>query len=580
MTRAALLLLGLAACEPTVTITLVTVEARPAVHAVETLEITLRNGNATLEQTFTVGGRDFPLTFSVETPERTGELTITARALDADGQLAALGETTAVIEPDLVADAALLLDPADFPVNTSVAGQQRLSWNRTSAGAQLAAGPDGTFTIGFSDDCGSLGRCDLWGRRFDVTATPVATVIAASDAQFNLNRTDVFGNDPALAVAADGTMLAAWSTFDQILAVAITPEGDAAGVVETMVSTGDNPDDPQVAALPDGGFLVVWTETEAVTGDERVQARMLTSAGTPAVSAQTGNDLPFAVNTDTLGVPVTASVAAAGTGLAVGFAWRMGNAIKVRFTNSNGLLVPSAEIEIANYPVADDVWGPQIVASPDGRFLVAWGHRTFGGGVHDEGVVLVRKIAAPIATQVGFESVVARGLPDSFEDQFTRIAIAADPAGPVVVAWQGCDSFGDGSGCGVHGQVVRDTGLPVGPPFVIDTTTDNDQLTPSIAVLGDGAFAASWTDDSRVAPDTSETGIRARVIYPSFELANGAIGASCGGAGDATCGPGLSCLAGSDGMPHCHATCDPAASPPCPDGGSCTTSGSVSGCIF
>lgn len=576
-----LAVLGLAACEPTVTVTVVTIEVRPAVHDVDTIEITFGNDNATLEQSFTVTGREFPLTFSVETPGRTGALTITARALDADAHLAALGEATAEILPDQTAAATLLLDPADFPVNTSVAGQQRLSWNRSSAGAQLAAGLDGTFTIGFSDDCGALGRCDLWGRRFDVTATPVSTLIAASDVQFNINRTEVFGNDPALAVSANGTMLAAWSTFDEILAVAITSDGDAVAATETTVSTGTSPSDPQVAALPGGSFLITWTETDTLSGDDLVRARMMTAAGTPAVSPETGNDLPFTINTDTLGTPTSASVAASGDGLQVGFAWQLGNAIHVRFTNTGGLLVPATELEIANYPVADDVWGPQIIASPDGRFLVAWGHRTFGGGAFDDGAIVVRKIAAPIATQVGFESIAGRGLADSFEDRFTRVAIAADPDGAVLVSWQGCGAGGDDNGCGVIGQLMRDSGLPVGPPFVINTTTESDQLSPSLASLGGGAFAATWTDDSRAAPDTSETGIRARILYPAFTTAAGVIGAPCGGADEATCGAGLSCLAGSDGEPHCHASCAPQGpAPQCPAGGSCTTAGSVSGCIF
>lgn len=575
----ALTALALAGCDSPMTVTIVTIEARPAVHDVDSIEITFGNDNATLEQTFTVTGRDFPLTFSVETPGRTGELTVSARGLDADGRLAALGETTAAITPDLTTDAALVLDPADFAVNTSVAGQQRLSWNRTSAGAQLAAAPDGTFTIGFSDDCGSLGRCDLWGRRFDVTATPVPTVIAASDVQFNINRTEVFGNDPALAVSADGTMLAAWSTFDEILAVAITADGDAVAGSETLVSTGDFPTDPEVAALPDGGFIVTWTETETATGNELVRGRLLTAAGTPAVSPETGNDLPFTINTSTLGTPVTAAVAAAGNALAMAFAWRIDNAIHVRFTNTSGLLVPTTELEIANYPVADDVWGPQIVASPDGRFIIAWGHRTFGGGARDDGAIVVRKYAAPIAAQVGFESIAGHGLPDTFDERFTRIALAADDDA-VMVAWQGCGAGGDGNGCGIRGQLLRDSGLPLGPGFVVNTTLDNDQLTPSLTALGGGAYAATWTDDSRVSPDTSETGIRARVLYPALDV-QGVIGAPCGGAGDATCGDGLSCLAGSDGEPHCHANCDPSGpAPQCPAGGSCTTSGETSGCIF
>src|SRR5207247_1352893 len=119
-------------------------------------------------------------------------------------------------------------------------------------GSQIAAGDDGTFTVGFTDDCGSLSRCDVWGCRFDVDGRLVSTEIQASDQQFNINVSDVFGNDPALAVGDDGTMLAAWSTFNEILAVVITPSGGTTSSIETTLSTGDSPGDPAVAALADG----------------------------------------------------------------------------------------------------------------------------------------------------------------------------------------------------------------------------------------------------------------------------------------------------------------------------------------
>ena len=52
----------------------------------------------------------------------------------------------------------------------------------------------------------------------------------------------------------------------------------------------------------------------------------------------------------------------------------------------------------------------------------------------------------------------------------------------------------------------------------LNTTIEGHQTEPSIAWLGsdDGvpAFVISWPDDRRLDPDTSETGIRARVVYP------------------------------------------------------------------
>ena len=513
MRRAALVIAaaGAASCADPVTGALVTVEARPAVGEVELLEVTFSNDNATLSETFTVAGRDFPLTFSLETPGRSGELTMAARGLAEDGALAAVGTASATLATDQLVDATLTLDPADFLVNTSVAGQQRLAWSTAQAGVQIAAAPDGTFTIGFTDDCGTLGRCDVWGRRFDVAAVPVETEIEASDQQFNINRSEVFGNDPALAVNGDGTMLAVWSTFDEILAVAITPGGGAASFVETTVSDGTSPDDATVAALPDGRFVVVWTETLVASTERAVRARFLDATGLPSVNPETGTDAAFTVDSTTGDTPDTPSVTATGDGLRLGFAWRDGSTVRVRFTTSLGRLQPNAQLDVATLDPFDDVWTPRILSTPDGRYLVAWGYRTFGGDV-DDGAIVVRKIAQPDGSQIGVDSLIARGLADSF----SRFGLASDNAGGHVVTWHGCQTDGDGQGCGILARTFRDTGEPVGEPFVVNTTTAGDQTIPSIVWLDGDAFAVTWTDESGADPDPSETGIRARVIYPEF----------------------------------------------------------------
>lgn len=582
MRRALLLLATLAGCADPITATLVRVEARPAVGEIETLEVTFANDNATLSQTFTVGGRDLPVTFSVETPGRSGELEMIARGLADDGALVALGAGASTIVADTVVDARVLLDPADFVVNTRVAGSQRLSWSTAQAGVQVAAGPDGVFTVGFTDDCGSIGRCDLWGRRFDARGRGVDTEKEASDAQFLINLTDVFGNDPALAVADDGTMLAVWADTlaGEILAVALTPEGGTTAFGETIVSTGTSPDDATVAALPDGRFAVAWVETDPVSGERHVKARLLDAGGQPVVNPETGTIEPFTVDS-AANLPDAPQITATGAGLGLALVWRDGQTLRVRFTSDEGRLQPQQQIDLVTYDIADDVWSPRIAATAERRLIVAWGVRTFGGGPFDDGAIVVRRIAMPTGSALGADSYVGRGLADSF----TRFGLATTGAAHLVT-WHGCGASGDGNDCGVHARVFRDTGLPVGGPFIVNTTLTGAQTTPSAAWLGDAAghegedaFAVTWTDESGLEPDDSDTGIRARIVYPVFADAQGVLGAPCGQAADAACGAGLVCTAGTDEVARCHAQCEPAGpDPDCPDGGICTTVGELSAC--
>lgn len=567
--------LAAAACGEPVTATLVRVDARPAVHDIVTLEVTMSNDAATLGETFDVDGRDFPLTFTIETPGRTGALGVEVRALDEGGAVGALGAGATTIVTDDVGELDVLLEPADFPVNTIYPGAQKLSFFTYMGGTQLTAGPGDTFTVGFADDCMVAGRCDVWGRRFDATGRAVTTDLAVSDAQFNLNRSDVFGNDPALATAADGTMIAVWTTFEQIMATTITPSGAAGSPIETIVSTGTNPTSPAVTALPDGRFLVVWIEDDAKTMATVLRGRVLDVAALPATNPVTGDASAFTIATDAGATPATPAIAATGNGFEAGVVWISGATVRMRFLTAAGQLAPASELTIQTYdPGTTDVWGPAIVPTADRFFVVTWAMRTFGGDA-DTGAIVARRLAGTAATALGVDSVLARGLPDSI----TRVSLAA-VGERYGVAWTDCTGPADGAGCGVLARVFRDSGLPVGAPFVVNTTTADDQSVPSLVPLSGDAWAVAWTDESLVAPDASDSGVRARIVYPAFASAQGVLGAACGGADDAACPEGTACMPGADGEPRCHAACDPGAATPCPDGGVCTTAAELSACIF
>ncbi|HET9992584.1 MAG TPA: sigma 54-interacting transcriptional regulator, partial [Kofleriaceae bacterium] len=88
--------------------------------------------------------------------------------------------------------------------------------------------------------------------------------------------------------------------------------------------------------------------------------------------------------------------------------------------------------------------------------------------------------------------------------------------GVTLVVWAQCDDGSAGACDGrldVYGRTVDATGMPTGAAFMIPTTTVGSQTDPSVVALSN-AFAVAWTDDSKAAPDTDGTAVRARVIYP------------------------------------------------------------------
>jgi hypothetical protein len=147
----------------------------------------------------------------------------------------------------------------------------------------------------------------------------------------------------------------------------------------------------------------------------------------------------------------------------------------------------------------------------------------------------------------------------------------------VMVSWHVCPT-GTGS-CDVFGRIVRPSGVPVGDAFEIPTSTEIDQVNPSVIGLTD-VFVAAWNDTSLAEPDPSGSAVRARILYPAYDDARGVLGAACGSSAPEApaCGDGLACATGSDATQRCYATCSP---PACPGGGTCTTvDASTSVCTF
>ncbi|MCE9577835.1 MAG: hypothetical protein K8W52_32170 [Deltaproteobacteria bacterium] len=493
--------LALGACDDT-TVTVVTVNARPAVHGATTLSVEMGNDNATLTETFDLRGHGFPTSFSITTPTRAGALSLVATATDEAGIPVALGSTTATIDPGNRSQASLLLEPADFNVNTQVAGSQRTTWAFGAGARQLVAATDGTFTIAFSDDCGALVRCDVWGRRFTANGAPASSAIAAGTAQFNINRTDIFGNDPALALGPTGNLVAVWSTLDNIVCSAIGPDGSIASATEVILSDGAAPDRPAVAALGNR-FVVAWQEQAQGTGAAVIRTRLVDASCQPALNSATGSTA--AVTVSSVGTPDLAAAATALDGQHAAIVWRSGTAVRGTFMDATGMT--NGEQALLEGGSDSVVWGLEL-AGIDGGYGLVYGHRSTSASLPDGGFVLRRM--GPTGTLLGVETTIVTPTPDVQ----SAPAIARRGDGAIGIAWHDCTGA-DGSGCAIRAIATTPAGAVVGTPLVVDTSTAGDQTDPSIGALPDG-FAVTWTDGSLAEPDKSETGIRARIVYPAY----------------------------------------------------------------
>jgi hypothetical protein len=482
--------------------TVVTIDARPAVTDVRELAVALANGSSTQTETFSVDGRAFPLTFSVSTGDRSGELAIAVDATDGDGALVAHGDATAAIT-DSDGAAAVMLEPTDFLVNTSFVGDQALAFRGDAGGRQIALSPEGIATIGWSDSCQIVGRCDVFGRRFDARGRPVSTALAAGPGEFIINRSDVTGFEPSLATSTAGHTLAVWSTGGELLAVAIDADGAALTALETEVATGTAPSTPAVVALPDGRFVVTWTERAPTAGQFQVRARFLAADGRPTTNPITASDLAYTVSTTTLTEANPPAIAWLGDGLAVAIGWRTGSSIRGRVYTSVGAPRGGSDGVLASR--SGDTLGEPQLAGIEGDLALLYPRTTGAGGDAPDGQLVLRRLT-PAGVVVGLDAVVT----DVTEPGPAALAVRGST---LAAAWTTCGADADADACAIRVRRFDRALAPLAPSRLVNSLTAGSQQEPSLVILPDGSLLAAWSDGSGTPPDRDGFAIRARILY-------------------------------------------------------------------
>lgn len=533
----------------------VTIETRPAVHDVTELVVALTNDGTTLEDRFPVTTETFPATFAVDVTGRTGQLDIDITAFDRDALLVGHGLGAAQIE---AAEATVLVDSADFVVNTDFPEDQFPSDDFDAHGFQIGATDDGVFTVVYRPRCFEAEGCNMFARRFDVTGRPVESALAASTNGFPVSSDRTTGvATPAVASAGSSTVVV-WDfnepspgTVDGIACRAIDATGNAVGP-QVAVSIEALADVVSVAPLANATFVVSWNGFDA---NDTIKGAIVNSQCQPSGLVQVSQNA---------GVGGADRGAVTANGERILYAWILDGDVRGRLANSNNTFV-TADIPLVGKTATDIVEYVRVAPLGDGfAVVVRW---VLANSTTGPGRIELYRTNNGGQLLGGPTLITTRSSSDFLSSQGFGVASRDD--GALLVTWHSCDENGDDSGCGVFGRVVRPNGVPVGDELVIPTSTIGNQENPSAVGLPGGAFAVTWMDSSMQSPDRSGSAVRARVIYPPYDDARGVIGAAC--AATSECGEGLTCGPSSDGGKRCFASCDPTGVPPlCPGGGTCT----------
>jgi|GEM_PF-1111909 len=326
---------------------------------------------------------------------------------------------------------------------------------------------------------------------------------------------------PAVATLTDGSYVVAWQSYTQdgtnswgIYAQRFANNGEAIGPEFRVnsLTTGDQ-SWSQIAALSDGGYVVVWQD-DANDGSGYGVYGQRYDANSVAQGSQ------FLLNTTTSGTQYHDNVAAYTGGFAA--VWSTGNDIYLqRFDNAGAK--QSGETLVSTTPgnpaqaQAGAQYVPDVAAYANGNLVIVWQDggndgssygvygRTYNAGAGTFGSTFLVN-----TTTSGNQSYGADG------NYAPNVAVLAN--GDFVVVWP--SDSNDGSGWAVIGQRFNASGVKLGGEFQVNETTAGSQYIPDVTALSTGGFVVSFYNDNY---DVSGTGSTADVYIREYDNAGNAM---------------------------------------------------------
>ena len=283
------------------------------------------------------------------------------------------------------------------------------------------------------------------------------------------------GSQQAVAVAADGSYVVAWTSTDQdgsdtaVYARRFDSAGVAlTGEIQVAQTVSDDQQWARVGSDAAGNFVVTWTSTNQDGTLQSVYARRFDSTG-----AALANEIR--VNTTNSGTQKDSSIAVNASGDFV-VAWQ-GNGpgdtagIFYRRFNADGTAINGTDVR-ANSSDRGTEADPDVAINDSGQFAIAW---------HVGNSLYIRQFTAN-GTAVSDDVQVDNGLANALSP-----SVGIDAAGRTVIVYR-TDGAG-GIGQGVWGRAFNADGSPHTSWFQI---ADSDSTSPSLDMDAAGNFVVVW----------------------------------------------------------------------------------------
>jgi len=265
--------------------------------------------------------------------------------------------------------------------NSLISGDVRLNTNtKDQKSSPVITGlSDGSGVVAW-ESYGQDG--DMWG----IFARKISSSgIAVGTSEFLVNQATSYNQrHPAIATLANGSFVIAWvserqnlSKYVDVYARIFNPAGKAVTDEFRCSSGTNNCEEPVIAALPNGGFTLVWSEKSSTnaTNSLDVVGRSFTASGSAASDS-------FTVNTFLYGDQYSPKIAAGSSGCMV--VWTsLGQdgsreGVFGRFLKDGA--TPVGDEIMVNQTTASQQIYPDVAWNGIDRFLVTWSTPTMDWG--------------------------------------------------------------------------------------------------------------------------------------------------------------------------------------------------------
>jgi Ca2+-binding RTX toxin-like protein len=408
------------------------------------------------------------------------------------------------------ATTAVRLAPVEVPLASAFAGGSDIAANTYETSSQahpsVSGFPDGGYVVVWQSDGQDGSGLGIYGQRFDGTG-------AAVGSEFLVNSTVSNSQwGPSVLALEDGDFVVTWSAPDGSNYGVYGQRYDASGTAvgsefRLNTTTSNEQQDPEMALLEDGGYVVVWGAIgqEGFSGyGYGVHGQRYDASGA-AVGGQ------FRANShvqDSQFDPYVAGLLDGGFIVTWTSNNQDGSGGGVYGQRYNALGAKVGGEFLVNTTTSNSQHDVSVVSLLDGGFVVTWtsdGQDGSGSGIYGQ-----RYDASGVAVGTEFQvNTTVTGNQDGSDS--TRLA-----DGGFVVTWRSYDT--SSSTWYGYGQRYDATGLAQDDEFVIGAIVDTEQGV-MVEALSDGGFVTVF-----VGADGDGTGVFSRVYGSSDTVLEGGAG--------------------------------------------------------